>query len=174
MDAGSATSSSTALAGAPLAASDAAAAVPADGDRAPITMRKPAVARPWATARPMPRLPPVTSAVLMSMRLPQPLVIGLTSGSSGDSPGAPLDGAPRPARGLQLGHKRPESRPQCGVPRAPPPKARAVAVGTIRAFPRSGHSCFPEFHAPALKMITAQGGIFGWVSGSRHLVEALG
>jgi biuret amidohydrolase len=35
-------------------------------------------------------------------------------------------------------------------------------------------SYFPEFHAAALKMITAQGGIFGWVSNSRHLVEALG
>jgi nicotinamidase-related amidase len=34
-------------------------------------------------------------------------------------------------------------------------------------------SYFPEFHAAALAMITAQGGIFGWVSSSRHFLEAL-
>lgn len=34
-------------------------------------------------------------------------------------------------------------------------------------------SYFPEFHAVGLKMISAQGGIFGWVSGSGAVREAL-
>lgn len=34
-------------------------------------------------------------------------------------------------------------------------------------------SYFPEFHAAALAMITAQGGIFGWVSSSRQFLDAL-
>jgi nicotinamidase-related amidase len=34
-------------------------------------------------------------------------------------------------------------------------------------------SYFPEFHRAALAMITAQGGIFGWVSGSRQFLDAL-
>ena len=34
-------------------------------------------------------------------------------------------------------------------------------------------SYFPEFHAMALKMIVAQGGIFGWVAPSSRLIEAL-
>ena len=34
-------------------------------------------------------------------------------------------------------------------------------------------SYFPEFHAAALQMISAQGGIFGWVSTSTHLLSAL-
>jgi len=34
-------------------------------------------------------------------------------------------------------------------------------------------SYFPEFHAAALKMISAQGGILGWVSHSDHLISAL-
>jgi nicotinamidase-related amidase len=34
-------------------------------------------------------------------------------------------------------------------------------------------SYFPEFHTAALKMIKAQGGIFGWVSTSRHILNAL-
>jgi nicotinamidase-related amidase len=34
-------------------------------------------------------------------------------------------------------------------------------------------SYFPEFHAAALKMIAAQGGIFGWVASSDQLLEAL-
>ena len=34
-------------------------------------------------------------------------------------------------------------------------------------------SYFPEFHASALKMITAQGGIFGWVASSDTLIAAL-
>ena len=34
-------------------------------------------------------------------------------------------------------------------------------------------SYFPEFHAVALRMISAQGGIFGWVAESAALVAAL-
>jgi nicotinamidase-related amidase len=34
-------------------------------------------------------------------------------------------------------------------------------------------SYFPEFQEYALKMIKAQGGIFGWVSGSKKLIPAL-
>lgn len=34
-------------------------------------------------------------------------------------------------------------------------------------------SYFPEFHEMGLKMIKAQGGIFGWVSGSQALLEAI-
>jgi nicotinamidase-related amidase len=34
-------------------------------------------------------------------------------------------------------------------------------------------SYFPEFHEVGLKMITAQGGIFGWVSHSRNILAAL-
>ncbi len=34
-------------------------------------------------------------------------------------------------------------------------------------------SYFPEFHRVALAMISAQGGIFGWVTPSIHLLEAL-
>jgi nicotinamidase-related amidase len=35
-------------------------------------------------------------------------------------------------------------------------------------------SYFPEFHAMALKMIKAQGGIFGWVGTSRDVIKAIG
>jgi len=34
-------------------------------------------------------------------------------------------------------------------------------------------SYFPEFHAAALKMISAQGGILGWVSHSDDVITAL-
>jgi nicotinamidase-related amidase len=34
-------------------------------------------------------------------------------------------------------------------------------------------SYFPEFHAMGLKMIKAQGGIFGWVSSSESVIKAL-
>jgi nicotinamidase-related amidase len=34
-------------------------------------------------------------------------------------------------------------------------------------------SYFPEFHAAGLAMIKAQGGIFGWVSASRHVLAAV-
>ncbi len=35
-------------------------------------------------------------------------------------------------------------------------------------------SYFPEFHEVGLKMIAAQGGIFGWVAPSSELLAALG
>ncbi|MGH7776158.1 MAG: cysteine hydrolase family protein [Candidatus Dormibacterales bacterium] len=35
-------------------------------------------------------------------------------------------------------------------------------------------SYFPEFHRVSLEMVVAQGGIFGWVSSSADLLEALG
>ena len=35
-------------------------------------------------------------------------------------------------------------------------------------------SYFPEFQTMGLKMIKAQGGIFGWVSTSRDILNALG
>jgi biuret amidohydrolase len=35
-------------------------------------------------------------------------------------------------------------------------------------------SYFPEFHEVGLKMIAAQGGIFGWTAPSSDLLEALG
>ena len=35
-------------------------------------------------------------------------------------------------------------------------------------------SYFPEFHEMGLKMIKAQGGIFGWVSDSSRILSALG
>ena len=35
-------------------------------------------------------------------------------------------------------------------------------------------SYFPEFHEVGLRMIAAQGGIFGWVTTSEHLLTALG
>jgi nicotinamidase-related amidase len=35
-------------------------------------------------------------------------------------------------------------------------------------------SYFPDFHTMGLKMIKAQGGIFGWVSNSERVIEALG
>ena len=34
-------------------------------------------------------------------------------------------------------------------------------------------SYFPEFHAAGLAMIKAQGGIFGWVTGSQPLLNSL-
>jgi nicotinamidase-related amidase len=34
-------------------------------------------------------------------------------------------------------------------------------------------SYFPEFHSAGLKMITAQGGIFGWVTHSSRVIESL-
>ena len=34
-------------------------------------------------------------------------------------------------------------------------------------------SYFPEFHEMGLRMIKAQGGIFGWVSGSKQMLAAL-
>lgn len=44
---------------------------------------------------------------------------------------------------------------------------RCVVLGDCCA------SYFPEFHEMGLKMIKAQGGIFGWVSTSTNIIEAL-
>jgi biuret amidohydrolase len=35
-------------------------------------------------------------------------------------------------------------------------------------------SYFPDFQAYGLKMVAAQGGIFGWVGQSRHVIQAIG
>ena len=43
---------------------------------------------------------------------------------------------------------------------------RCVVLGDCCA------SYFPEFHEMGLKMIKAQGGIFGWVSGSKQMLAA--
>ncbi|MFA5122933.1 cysteine hydrolase family protein [Zavarzinia sp.] len=45
---------------------------------------------------------------------------------------------------------------------------RCIAVGDCCA------SYFPEFHEVALRMVKAQGGIFGWVTESAKVVSALG
>jgi nicotinamidase-related amidase len=45
---------------------------------------------------------------------------------------------------------------------------RCVVLGDCCA------SYFPEFHEAGLRMVRAQGGIFGWVSNSRQLLTALG
>jgi nicotinamidase-related amidase len=45
---------------------------------------------------------------------------------------------------------------------------RCIVIGDACA------SYFPEFHDTGLKMIKAQGGIFGWVSDSQSLLAALG
>ena len=44
---------------------------------------------------------------------------------------------------------------------------RCIVVGDACA------SYFPEFHAVALRMVAAQGGIFGWVATSADLAAAL-
>jgi nicotinamidase-related amidase len=44
---------------------------------------------------------------------------------------------------------------------------RCIVIGDCCA------SYFPEFHEMGLKMIKAQGGIFGWVSGSKPLLNTL-
>jgi nicotinamidase-related amidase len=35
-------------------------------------------------------------------------------------------------------------------------------------------SYFPEFHEVGLRMVAAQGGIFGWVTDSQKVLDALG
>jgi nicotinamidase-related amidase len=45
---------------------------------------------------------------------------------------------------------------------------RAIVVGDCCG------SYFPEFHEVGLRMIAAQGGIFGWVSDSTHFLAAIG
>ena len=51
--------------------------------------------------------------------------------------------------------------------RATPRCARPTTAATTASCPRTAcGSYFPEFHEMGLKMIKAQGGIFGWVSDS--------
>jgi nicotinamidase-related amidase len=100
----------------------------------------------------------------------------------------PLDGEPvidKPGKGafyqtdlqLMLQNAGIENLLVCGV-------TTEVCVNTtVREANDRGYRCvvlgdccasyFPEFHAMGLKMIKAQGGIFGWVSGSRELLAAL-
>ena len=100
----------------------------------------------------------------------------------------PIDGEPvidKPGKGafyqtdlqLMLQNAGIENLLVCGV-------TTEVCVNTtVREANDRGYRCvvlgdccasyFPEFHAMGLKMIKAQGGIFGWVSGSRELLAAL-
>lgn len=79
--------------------------------------------------------------------------------------------------GAILGHRGIENIVVCGV-------TTEVCVNTtVREANDRGFRCvvpsdccasyFPEFHAAALAMIQAQGGIFGWVSDSQRVLAAL-
>jgi biuret amidohydrolase len=68
--------------------------------------------------------------------------------------------------GSILQHRGIESLIVCGV-------TTEVCVHTTVPGDCCG-SYFPEFHEMGLRMIKAQGGIFGWVSDSKKLVSALG
>jgi len=102
---------------------------------------------------------------------------------------APLAGEPvidKPGKGAfyatDLGailHNRGiESLPVCGV------TTEVCVHTTVREANDRGFNClvvsdccgsyFPEFHEVALRMISAQGGIFGWVSDSTAVLRALG
>jgi len=100
----------------------------------------------------------------------------------------PIEGEPvidKPGKGafyqtdleLMLRNRRIENLLVCGV-------TTEVCVNTsVREANDRGYRClvladccasyFPEFHAMGLEMIKAQGGIFGWVSSSHHLLVAL-
>ena len=102
---------------------------------------------------------------------------------------APVDGEPvidKPGKGAfhatdldaVLHHRGIRQLVVCGV------TTEVCVSTTVREANDRGYDClvlddctgsyFPEFHAAALAMIRAQGGIFGWVSSSRHFLEALG
>jgi biuret amidohydrolase len=76
-----------------------------------------------------------------------------------------------------LQHRRVESLIVCGV------TTEVCVHTTVREANDRGYRCivpsdccgsyFPEFHEVALRMIKAQGGIFGWVSDSNRVVAAL-
>ena len=100
---------------------------------------------------------------------------------------APLAGEPvvdKPGKGafyatdLQtiLSHRRIETLIVCGV------TTEVCVHTTVREANDRGYRCvvpadccgsyFPEFHEMGLRMIKAQGGIFGWVSDSERLIAA--
>ena len=76
-----------------------------------------------------------------------------------------------------LQHRHIESLIVCGV------TTEVCVHTTVREANDRGYRCivpadccasyFPEFHAMGLKMISAQGGIFGWVSHSAQIIAAL-
>ncbi len=101
---------------------------------------------------------------------------------------APQDGEPvvdKPGKGAfyatdlgaMLQHRGIDTLVVCGV------TTEVCVHTTVREANDRGYRCivpadgcasyFPEFHAVALRMIAAQGGIFGWVSDSARLVAAL-
>jgi nicotinamidase-related amidase len=79
--------------------------------------------------------------------------------------------------GAILQHRKIESLIVCGV------TTEVCVHTTVREANDRGFKCivpgdccasyFPEFHEVGLRMIKAQGGIFGWVSDSSRLVKAL-
>jgi biuret amidohydrolase len=80
--------------------------------------------------------------------------------------------------GAILQHRGIESLIVCGV------TTEVCVHTTVREANDRGYRCivpgdccgsyFPEFHEMGLRMIKAQGGIFGWVTDSRKLLGALG
>jgi len=101
---------------------------------------------------------------------------------------APLEGEPvidKPGKGAFyatdlhsiLQHRKVESLIVCGV------TTEVCVHTTVREANDRGYRClvpgdccgsyFPEFHEMGLRMIKAQGGIFGWVSDSARVLEAL-
>ena len=102
---------------------------------------------------------------------------------------APLPGEPvidKPGKGAfyatDLGailqHRNIRQLVVCGV------TTEVCVSTTVREANDRGYDClvledcvasyFPEFHASALAMIKAQGGIFGWVAASVQFIESLG
>ena len=79
--------------------------------------------------------------------------------------------------GAMLQHRSIESLIVCGV------TTEVCVHTTVREANDRGYRClvpgdccgsyFPEFHAMGLRMIQAQGGIFGWVTDSQKLLSAL-
>lgn len=100
----------------------------------------------------------------------------------------PIDGEPmidKPGKGafyatdlqLTLANRKIETLIICGV------TTEVCVHTTVREANDRGYQCivpadacasyFPEFHATALRMISAQGGIFGWVSDSARILNGL-